>query len=78
MDCFVFLLINKKKTLCITKQFLSDITINDFANSSVPKNRTKKSSNNTQVVLKSEVEKNWDDKDAEDFDGTNKLFFLSN
>ncbi|XP_066251899.1 transmembrane protein 183 [Euwallacea similis] len=50
-----------------------DITLNDFANSTVPKQRIKKSSNNVNIALKNEVEKiekSWDDKDEEDFEGT--------
>lgn len=48
---------------------LGDVTLNDFANSSVPKNRLKKSSNNVSVVLKKEVDKSWEDKDEDDFEG---------
>jgi hypothetical protein len=48
---------------------LADVTINDFANSSVCKNRTKKSTTNVNKVLKQlEDDKNWDEK-SEDFEG---------
>lgn len=48
---------------------LGDVTLNDFANSSVPKNRLKKSSNNVSTVLKVEIAKSWDEKDEEEFEG---------
>lgn len=50
--------------------YISDITINDFANSSVCKNRIKKSSTSvTHALKKLEInDKAWDEKDLEDFD----------
>ncbi|CAG9769126.1 unnamed protein product [Ceutorhynchus assimilis] len=48
---------------------LGDVTLNDYANSSAPKNRIKKASDNVNVVLKQEAEKSWDEKDEEDFEG---------
>lgn len=45
-----------------------DVTINDFANSTVCKNRLKKSSSNVTTIIKQlESDKSWDEKD--DFDG---------
>lgn len=48
---------------------LSDVTLNDFANSTVTKNRLKKSTNNVNRVLQHfEDEKSWEDK-SDDFEG---------
>jgi len=53
-----------------TSNSLADVTINDFANSSICKNRAKKSTANVTKVLRQQLEddKNWDEK-TEEFDG---------
>ncbi|XP_030748920.1 transmembrane protein 183 [Sitophilus oryzae] len=56
---------SKKKSV----KNLGDVTLNDFANSSIPKSRPKKSSSNVSIVVKQEVEKSWDAKDDEEFEG---------
>ncbi|EEZ99147.1 transmembrane protein 183 [Tribolium castaneum] len=61
---------HKKSGKKHTSSNLADVTINDFANSSVCKNRIKKSTANVNKVLQKQLEddKNWDEK-TDDFEG---------
>lgn len=56
---------NKKSRKKHSAKSIADVTINDFANSTVCKNRSKKSNNVAIVLKKFETEKEWDEKDDE-------------
>ncbi|CAH1964865.1 unnamed protein product [Acanthoscelides obtectus] len=59
---------NKKSVKHRSLKTFGDITLNDFANSAVSKNRPKKSSESVTKVLKHFQEKSWDEK-PDEFDG---------
>ncbi|KAJ8935916.1 hypothetical protein NQ314_012584 [Rhamnusium bicolor] len=62
-------MVHRKTGKSRSAKSLGDITLNDFANSTVCKNRLKKSTNNVNKVLKKlEEEKSWDEK-TDDFEG---------